>query len=418
MLIAFGVVVILAVIYLMLKRYESRMVLMGAGLLMAIVAGNPMMALNAFAKSMANAGLITSVCSCMGFALVMKYTTCDKHLVFAIGKVLKKLGFLLIPGAVIATFVVNIAIPSASGCSAAVGVIFIPILMAAGVHPAMAAAAVKSGTFGSMLNPGLVHNAVVAKLAGVPITTVISHHMFMVVTGMLVASVVLTIIAFVLKENKGCGTDTLEEGDNQLKINPLYALMPLLPVLILLLGATGSVPALKMGVAQAMVTGAVISLFVTRTNPTQLTKEFFTGMGEGYASIIGIIISVGVFVAGLNSLGVIKAVINWMLNSTGIVKIAATFGPFLLALISGSGDAATVAFNESITPFAQQFGLDIMSMGSMAMFGGTLGRTVSPIAGATIIVAGIAGVDPMEVCKRNALGITLALIVGMVMMFY
>ena len=70
------------------------------------------------------------------------------------------------------------------------------------------------------------------------------------------------------------------------------------------------------------------------------------------------------------------------------------------------GDAATVAFNEAVTPHAAQFGLETMNMGSIAALGGTLGRTISPIAGATIICAGIAGVDPMEVCKRNALGIT------------
>ena len=170
--------------------------------------------------------------------------------------------------------------------------------------------------------------------------------------------------------------------------------------------------------SQAMVIGALVSLAVTRTNPVGLTKSFFDGMGKGYGDIIGIIISVGVFVAGLNALGVIKAVIAAMLNSTGLVKLAASFGPFLLAIISGSGDAATVAFNESITPHAAEFGMNIMSMGSIATFGGTLGRTISPIAGATIIVAGIAGVDPMEVCKRNALGITLALIAGMVIMLF
>lgn len=227
------------------------------------------------------------------------------------------------------------------------------------------------------------------------------------------------VIAVLMKENKGY---VIEGGadaeDENFKINPLYSLMPLLPVLILLLGSTGAVPFLKMGVPQAMVIGAIVSLAVTRKNPVELTKSFFDGMGNAYANIIGIIISVGVFVAGLNSLGLIKALINWMLNSTGIVKIAATFGPFLLALISGSGDAATVAFNEAVTPHAAEFGLNTMSMGSMASLGGTLGRTISPIAGATIICAGIAGVDPMEVCKRNALGITLALLAGMVILLF
>ena len=418
MFLIIGALIVVGVIYLLLKRHESRMVLIAAGILMCIIAGKPMAALDAFAKSMTNAGLITSVCSCMGFAWCMKYTGCDKHLVVAIGKVLKKMGFLLIPGATLATFVVNIAIPSAAGCSAAVGVIFIPILMAAGVHPAMAAAAVKSGTYGSMLNPGLVHNGVIAKLAGTQITDVIGNHMMATVAGVIVAAVVLTVIAIVLKENKGYVPEGSVVDDDSFSVNAIYAIMPLVPVIILLLGSTKVVPVLKMGVPQAMIIGAILALAATRKSPVELTKRFFNGMGDAYANIIGIIISVGVFVAGLKALGLIKALIAWMLNSTGIVKIAATFGPFLLALISGSGDAATVAFNEAVTPHAAEFGISTMNMGSIAALGGTLGRTISPIAGATIICAGIAGVDPMEVCKRNALGIVCALLVGMVLLLF
>ena len=418
MFLIIGALIVVGVIYLLLKRHESRMVLIAAGILMCIIAGKPMAALDAFAKSMTNAGLITSVCSCMGFAWCMKYTGCDKHLVVAIGKVLKKMGFLLIPGATLATFVVNIAIPSAAGCSAAVGVIFIPILMAAGVHPAMAAAAVKSGTYGSMLNPGLVHNGVIAKLAGTQITDVIGNHMMATVAGVIVAAVVLTVIAIVLKENKGYVPEGSVVDDDSFSVNAIYAIMPLVPVIILLLGSTKVVPALKMGVPQAMIIGAILALAATRKSPVELTNSFFNGMGDAYANIIGIIISVGVFVAGLKALGLIKALIAWMLNSTGIVKIAATFGPFLLALISGSGDAATVAFNEAVTPHAAEFGISTMNMGSIAALGGTLGRTISPIAGATIICAGIAGVDPMEVCKRNALGIVCALLVGMVLLLF
>ena len=418
MFLIIGALIVVGVIYLLLKRHESRMVLIAAGILMCIIAGKPMAALDAFAKSMTNAGLITSVCSCMGFAWCMKYTGCDKHLVVAIGKVLKKMGFLLIPGATLATFVVNIAIPSAAGCSAAVGVIFIPILMAAGVHPAMAAAAVKSGTYGSMLNPGLVHNGVIAKLAGTQITDVIGNHMMATVAGVIVAAVVLTVIAIVLKENKGYVPEGSVVDDDSFSVNAIYAIMPLVPVIILLMGSTKVVPVLKMGVPQAMIIGAILALAATRKSPVELTKSFFNGMGDAYANIIGIIISVGVFVAGLKALGLIKALIAWMLNSTGIVKIAATFGPFLLALISGSGDAATVAFNEAVTPHAAEFGISTMNMGSIAALGGTLGRTISPIAGATIICAGIAGVDPMEVCKRNALGIVCALLVGMVLLLF
>lgn len=411
-MIILGSLVIIAAIYLMLKRYDSRLVLIGAGLLMAAMAGKPMAALDAFAKEMTSAGLITSVCSVMGFAMVMKYTTCDKHLISLLAGVLKLVRPLLIPGTTIATFVINIALPSAAGCSAAVGAIFIPILMSSGVHPAMAAAAVKSGTFGSMLSPGLMHNGVIAKLANVGIMDVIQNHMVADIVAVVITALSVTILAYVMKEHKGHESDSsvvIEEG---FKSNMLYALMPILPVIILVLGATGKVPLLKMGVPHAMLIGAIVSLIVTRSNPAELTKQFFNGMGNGYADILGIIISVGVFVSGMKAMGLVAAFLKAMLNSEGFIKIAAAFGPFLLGMISGSGDAATVAFNESITPHAAQFGISIIDMGSIAALGGTLGRTMSPIAGATIICAGIAGCSPLEVSKRNALGVTIALIAG------
>lgn len=48
---------------------------------MACLAGTPMLSLTTFAKDMTNSGLIQAVCSVMGFAMVMKYTECDKHLI-------------------------------------------------------------------------------------------------------------------------------------------------------------------------------------------------------------------------------------------------------------------------------------------------------------------------------------------------
>lgn len=87
--------------------------------------------------------------------------------------------------------------------------------MSAGIHPAMAAAAVKSGTYGSMMNPGLVHNGVIAKLSNVEITEVISHHMMADIASVIIAAATLTAVAIFLKENKGYvsadGSNALEQ---------------------------------------------------------------------------------------------------------------------------------------------------------------------------------------------------------------
>ena len=406
-----GCILVLITLFLLIKRYEARMVLVAAGIVMCACAGNPMAALNSFAKGMGSS-MISSACSSMGFALVMRFTGCDKHLINFMSKGLTKVHFLIIPGVVLATFAVNMALPSAAGTAAAAGAIFIPIMMGAGIHPAMAAAAVKCGTYGSMLNPGLAHNPFVAKIAGVGVMDVIAFHYKANLASLVIAAITITVIAYMTHENKDHFAEGLELEEN-FKVNYMYALMPIIPIAILLLGATKIVPMFKMGVAQAMIIGCILALAVTRTNPAELTKSFFDGMGKAYADIIGIIISAGVFVAGMNAMGLVKAFTNAMLNNPAIVKIAASVGPFLLGLIVGSGDAATFAFNEAITPHAADFGMTPVQMGNMATLGGTLGRTMSPIAGATIIVAGIAGVNPMEIAKRNALPMVLAMVVGM-----
>ena len=406
-----GCILVLITLFLLIKRYEARMVLVAAGIVMCACAGNPMAALNSFAKGMGSS-MISSACSSMGFALVMRFTGCDKHLINFLAKGLTKVHFLIIPGVVLATFAVNMALPSAAGTAASAGAIFIPIMMGAGIHPAMAAAAVKCGTYGSMLNPGLAHNPFVAKIAGVGVMDVIAFHYKANLASLVIAAITITVIAYMTHENKDHFAEGLELEEN-FKVNYLYALMPIIPIAILLLGATKIVPMFKMGVAQAMIIGCILALAVTRTNPAELTKSFFDGMGKAYADIIGIIISAGVFVAGMNAMGLVKAFTNAMLNNPAIVKIAASVGPFVLGLIVGSGDAATFAFNEAITPHAADFGMTPVQMGSMATLGGTLGRTMSPIAGATIIVAGIAGVNPMEIAKRNALPMVLAMVVGM-----
>lgn len=313
--------------------------------------------------------------------------------------------------------------PSAAGVAAAVGAIFIPLLISAGIHPATAAAAVKSGTYGSMLSPGLAHNVVVAKLAKMDVMSVIAVHYQADIISVVIAAISVTIMAYILKEHKGYNSEVAATtevaagaGLQTEKANLLYAIVPVIPIVMLILGATGKVPALKMGVPQAMVIGAIIALAVTRKNPVALTKSFFDGMGSAYAQIMGIIISAGVFVSGMKAMGLVDAFIAAMIQSTGIVKLAAAFGPFLLAIISGSGDAAAFAFNEAVTPHAKEFGLEIVNMGSMASLGGALGRTMSPITGATIICAGIAGVNPMEVAKRNAPGMVVAMIVAMLVL--
>ena len=159
-----------------------------------------------------------------------------------------------------------------------------------------------------------------------------------------------------------------------------------------------------------MVIGAIYTLIVSRVNPQTFSKNFFTGMGKGYGQVLGIIISAGVFAAGLKTCGLIDAFINVLKQSNEIARWGGSIGPFVMGVITGSGDAAAFAFNEAVTPHAQEFGMEIPTLGMMAALSGALGRTMSPISGVAIVICGLASINPIDLTKRLWLPMLIAVI--------
>lgn len=413
-----GGFIVLATFYAIVKRYETRLVLFLSGLVMALLSGKPFEAINAFSTAMVNSGLVPVILTVMGFAYVMKTTKCDMHLVHLLAGALTKFRLVLIPGAVLVTFIINIALPSAAGCAAAVGAILIPALISAGVHPAIAASAVLAGTWGSVFSPGSAHNPVIAKLANVDVMSVIAGHTTASIAGAAVVALALTIIAVLRKEDRGytASTDLLKNDGTIFKVNYLKAIVPLVPLVLLVISSKQLHLIPEVTVPQAMILGAILGFAVTLTNPQELSKQFFTGMGDAYANVIGIIIAAAVFTKGMELIGLTGALISAMKQSEQIAKIAGTFGPLIIAVLSGSGDAATLAFNGAITPHAQQFGFGISQLGSQAFISGALGRSMSPVAGAAIVCAQLAGISTIELTKRNAPCMILAALVTMVIL--
>ena len=396
-----------------IKRYETRMVLFLSGLIMALVSGKPLVAIDAFSTAMVNPGLVTVICTVMGFAYVMKLTKCDAHLVHLLAGGLTKFRPILIPGTIIITFAINIALPSAAGCAAAVGAIMIPAFIGAGVHPALAGSAVLAGTWGSTLSPGATHNPFIAKLANVDVMTVIAVLTPADLAALAVVVVVLTATAYIRKEHNIGAALTNGSGTDEFKVNIIKALIPVVPLVLLVLGSKQVHMIPEVTVPQAMIAGVLLGFVVTLTNAQEISKQFFAGMGDAFGSVIGIIVAAAVFNKGMELIGLTGALIDAMKHSESIAKLAATFGPFIVAILSGSGDAATLAFNGAITPHAKQFGFGIIEMGQQAQVVGALGRSMSPVAGAAIVCAGLAGVSPIELTKRNAPAMILAAIVTM-----
>ncbi len=406
-----ALIVVIGTVWALIKRYETRLVLLTSGLLMTLLSLDPYAAFQQFDKSMTNGSLIIVICSSMGFAAVMTLTKCDLHLVSLLTKPLNKLGILLLPCTMVVTGVCSIAISSLAGLCAAIGPTMVALMIRAGFRPAVAAATVVASTLPSFISPGSSHNGFVAKLADVPVMDFITYTAPRTAIISVVCIVLMVLVCFLYGDFKKEGFHENNEGAlvkqaeaSELPENPkvLWAFAPLLPVVILFVVSL-TWPELKMSVATAMLIGMLYTLAVTRSDPADVMKKFFDGMGRGYGNILGLIIAAGVFAAGLRTCGVIDLFVEYLKGSSEIAKIGAAVGPLVLGIMTGSGDAAAFAFNEAVTVHAPEFGLTIPDLGYLAIVSATLGRVTSPIAAGMIVIAGIANVSPLDVVKRTAI---------------
>lgn len=436
-----GLAIVVVTFYLIYKNYEARLVLALSGLVMAFIGqvvvgtnGGVSAAVDAFVKQLVNGGLVPTIVTVMGFGYVMTFTKCSDHLVNLLVKPLARVPVIVIPGAVIITWLLNIVLPSAAGIAAAVGVLLIPALIALKVRPVMAAAAVFIGTWGSVVSPGLMFNPQIADIAfkakEIPAPDamiVIMQEALPCAIGALVAAICLTIICIVLKEGVGSTKIVKELPDGEeiqknFKVNPIKAIIPIIPLALLVLASkqVGVLPTKAFSVPVCMLIGTAIGLIVALFSKQKIgeaSKKFCRGAGDGFCDVVILIAAAAMFASGMKAIGLTGALVDAMKGSQSVAMFAAAAGPFVMAAISGSGNAAALAFNQAITPNAADFGLTIVQLGAVAQIAAGLGRSMSPVAGGVIILAGIAGVNPMEVVKRTAIPAIVALIVVTLLMF-
>ncbi len=416
-----GALIVLLTFAAIIKKFETRLCLLLGGVALAILSGKPWPVMESFVATMTHRTIVPTICSVMGFAYVLKYTECDKNLVHALSEPIKKLKLFIIPASMIATFAINTSLTSAAGCGAAVGAILIPAMIAAGISPAMAASAILAGTWGSMFSPGSAQLPVIAKVANTDIISIMAGHLTASLAAFGISVVALTVTAIVLKEHvvlENNAAQAVTGSEPKFKVNYIKAIIPIIPLAILVSASkqVGFLPEAFYNVPLAMIIGSVCCYLATLKSPAAISKEFFSGMGHAYGHIIGLIVAATVLTKGMEVAGLTGALIDAMKSTKSLAGFIAAFGPFAVAVISGSGDAATMTFNTAITPHAADFGMEAGKMGSLAFLTGQVGRSMSPVAGVTLVCAGIAAVNPMELAKRNAIPMLLAAIVAMLLL--
>src|SRR5262249_33938130 len=130
MLLLAGAVIVGLAIYAAYRRVEIRLVLVLAALVLGTLAGDPTLALRTFITTLTREQFVVPICTAMGFAYVLRYTGCDRHLVHLLVNPLRRVRWLLVPGAVVVGFLVDVPIPSQTSTAVTIGAVLIPLLLA------------------------------------------------------------------------------------------------------------------------------------------------------------------------------------------------------------------------------------------------------------------------------------------------
>src|SRR5437899_12386793 len=107
-----GLFVIAAAVWAIARRVDVRLALLLAAFAMGALAGDISPVVRKFFETLTNEQFVLPICTAMGFAHVLRHSGCDRHLVHLLTRPLRLLRPLLIPGAVLVGFTVNISVIS------------------------------------------------------------------------------------------------------------------------------------------------------------------------------------------------------------------------------------------------------------------------------------------------------------------
>jgi DcuC family C4-dicarboxylate transporter len=416
-----AILVVVAAIVLLARRVDVRLVLLGAGLMLCVLAGTPLLAADTFTRGMVTA-MVAPICASMGFAAVIARTGCDAELVRLLLAPLSKVRALALPGGILAAYVVNLAIPSQASTAASLGPILIPLLTAAGFDVAVSGAALILGASfgGDLLNPGAQD---VQSIAGV--ASVSSADISTLVVPASLAGIAAAATAFALFNRPSAPVAprarTGMDGDGAIesaagaapRVNVFKALVPVLPVTMLLLAYAGWEPmrwlvtipegdAWKpltgaLPVVRAMLLGTVVAGALAWRDVRSIARSLFEGMGHAYGSIISLTITAQVFGAGVAAAGIADALLRLASGSSALALLSTAF-PWALSVLSGSGSGPILAYAQT---FLASHGADphLARNAALACLGGAFGRTSSPVSAVVVYSSGLVDRSPLVVLR-------------------
>lgn len=311
-----------------------------------------------------------------------------------------------------------ITTPSAAGLGLLLTATAYPILVSLGVSPLSALSVIAAATIFDQ-GPGSANTAMAAELIGENnLQYFITHQIPLVLP-----TTCVVIVAFYLsnryfdrrqtvKPDPEASTVAAPAADDAVKTPSIFALLPLVPILLLLLLSpyVGLVSDVKINTTVAMMISLFIALIFVMVHNRDAKKTFaafsafWKGMGNIFANVVTLIVASEFFSKGLIQMHFVDNLIAYSthLGLTGIA-IAVVFAIILFgaAMMMGSGNAAFFSFGPLLPAIAMQLGMPAFGLVLPLQLAASMGRAASPIAGIIVAITGVTHQSPMELAKRN-----------------
>lgn len=455
-----AIVAVALVVFMLIKKMDIKITLFVIGMILMYIGmacGNsiggtefastgmawldPLKAIaDQFKSTISSAGFIILILG--GYSTYMNSIKANNVTVSVLTKPIGKIKsiYILVPVVFLIGNLLSLVVPSASNLAIILLATLYPIMIEAGMSP-LTAAGIIATTATVMPTPlGSDNVAMAAELANTAQYAGITASDYVFRYHAIVSVPTLFVMAaahyfwqkFMDKKEKASGKTDLEsktsveviEGGKLFRT--VYAILPLLPILMLIIvfavqKIAGITINLSVEVATlfSFVIAIICELIRNRSARKTLdsTESFFKGMG-GAMPIVALLVAGTIFVTGLKTIGLIAELQNAMtgLHGSGmgfvlpLILVALTA---LIVLLSGSGTALFFAMVPLMVPLAAAAGINVLAVAVPMGLAGNLLRAVSPVSAVVMIVSGSVKKEPLEIVKRTAV----PMIVGVVFMF-
>ena len=377
------------------------------------------------------AGLGMNIMAIAGFTYFMDQIGASGALVRLSVKPLKliKAPYIVMTLGFILSLILNVFIPSAAGLALLLMVSLYPVMVMGGISRQSAAATILVGGC-CCFGPSGGNNLLAADLTKMHVMDFFLNVQWTIgwvaVIAMLVAH--FFIQRWFEKRDLAKGILTKEDfevpqltkEDAKAENAPLwYALFPLIPVILLFVFSPLMYKGIRMEVVIALLVSTFVALILDGIRRMNLKesigtiKTFAQGMGKVFTSTVFLIVCAEVFAAGLTKSGGIAEIINSVsgMQAGGYAVFTVMFLIVVgSAFVMGSGNAAFFSFAPMIPDIADKVGLNAAFMISPLQLASGMARSSSPIAGVTIAIAGLSGLNPFDLIRRSIPVMVIAII--------